>query len=156
MRPEVNAGPIRRRRRPLNVGVDIGSRGVGEASGVAVALGLGDAATEGDGDGDGCCAATLTKQTTNNDIESNARAHAEVVIKGFPFFWLCIETIRTRGSNRSVLYQLFTKMLMQEINCALPRIDSGIFVINLGTRIVEESVIRSRIDDCIKRFSQSF
>ena len=54
MRPEVNAGPIDRRRRPLNVGVDIGSRGVGEASGVGVADGLGDAAATGDGEGDGC------------------------------------------------------------------------------------------------------
>src|SRR6185503_19293681 len=84
MRPDVNAGPIERSRRPLNVGVDIGSRGVGDASGVAVALGLGEAATEGDGEGDGCCAATLTRQTTNNDIKSSARAHAEVVIRDFP------------------------------------------------------------------------
>jgi len=40
-RPEVNAGPIERRRRPLNVGVERGSRGVGDASGVGVAVGLG-------------------------------------------------------------------------------------------------------------------
>jgi hypothetical protein len=45
-RPDVNAGPIERIRNPLNVGVDIGSRGVGDASGVgdglAVAAGIGD------------------------------------------------------------------------------------------------------------------
>jgi len=45
-RPEVNAGPIDRNLSPLNVGVDIGSRGVGDASGVgdglAVAVGVGD------------------------------------------------------------------------------------------------------------------
>ena len=57
-RPEVKAGPIDRRRSPLNVGVDMGSRGVGDASGVGVALGLavGLATGEADGvgDGDGC------------------------------------------------------------------------------------------------------
>ena len=46
MRPDVNAGPIERSLSPLNVGVDIGSRGVGEASGLGVALAVGD--------GDGC------------------------------------------------------------------------------------------------------
>ena len=50
MRPEVNAGPIERNLRPLNVGVDIGSRGVGDASGVGD--GLGDADADGVGDGD--------------------------------------------------------------------------------------------------------
>lgn len=86
MRPEVNAGPIERRRKPLNVGVDIGSRGVGDASGVGDGDGDTDGAADGDGEGDGCCPATLSKQTTNNDIKSSARAHAEVVIKGFSFF----------------------------------------------------------------------
>jgi hypothetical protein len=81
MRPEVNAGPINRRRRPLNVGVDIGSRGVGEASGVGLALAVGDAT----GDGDGCCAARLSEQTTNRDIKSIPRAHAEIVINGGSF-----------------------------------------------------------------------
>src|SRR5687767_3451059 len=115
MRPEVNAGPIERSRKPLNVGVDIGSRGVGEASGVAVALGLGDAATEGEGDGDGCCAATLSKQTTNNDIESNPRAHAEVVIKGFPFSSCVL--------RRSALPQKsFTRLLLcVNSACSVPR-----------------------------------
>ena len=51
MRPEVKAGPIERSRRPLNVGVDIGSRGVGDSAGVGV--GLGEALGDGDGDGDG-------------------------------------------------------------------------------------------------------
>ena len=50
MRPEVNAGPIERNLSPLNVGVDIGSRGVGDVSGVGD--GLGDADADGDGDGD--------------------------------------------------------------------------------------------------------
>ena len=48
MRPDVNAGPIDRSRSPLNVGVDIGSRGVGDASGVGDGL----AVAVGDGDGD--------------------------------------------------------------------------------------------------------
>ena len=51
MRPDVNAGPIDRSLRPLKVGVDIGSRGVGEASGVGD--GLADAAGDGDGDAGG-------------------------------------------------------------------------------------------------------
>ena len=41
-RPEVNAGPIERKRSPLKVGVDIGSRGDGDSLGVGEALGLGD------------------------------------------------------------------------------------------------------------------
>ena len=83
MRPDVNAGPIERRRRPLNVGVDNGSRGVGDASGVGVglALGLGDAATEGVGDGDGCWAVTRTGKTTSSESRNNRPAHAEVVIR---------------------------------------------------------------------------
>ena len=82
-RPEVNAGPIERRRGPLNVGVDIGSRGVGDASGVGVglALGLGEGSIDGDGDGDGCWAVTLTGQTTNSERTSSRPAHAEVVIR---------------------------------------------------------------------------
>jgi hypothetical protein len=50
-RPEVNAGPIERNRNPLNVGVENGSRGVGDASGVgdglAVAEGVGDGVAGG-------------------------------------------------------------------------------------------------------------
>lgn len=52
MRPDVKAGPIERNLSPLNVGVDIGSRGVGEASGVGVGLALG--VGDGEGDGDAC------------------------------------------------------------------------------------------------------
>ena len=51
MRPEVNAGPIERIRRPLNVGVDIGSRGVGDSAGVGEGVGV--ATTDGDGDAGG-------------------------------------------------------------------------------------------------------
>ena len=54
-RPEVKAGPIDRKRKPLNVGVDIGSRGVGEASGDGEALAVG----LGDGLGEGCWAEAL-------------------------------------------------------------------------------------------------
>ena len=53
MRPDVNAGPIDRSLRPLKVGVDIGSRGVGDASGVGVGDGLAVAAGVGDGDAGG-------------------------------------------------------------------------------------------------------
>ena len=50
MRPDVNAGPIERNLSPLNVGVDIGSRGVGDSLGD----GVGDAVGDGDGEGDAC------------------------------------------------------------------------------------------------------
>ena len=53
MRPEVNAGPIERILRPLKVGVDIGSRGVGDSAGVGVGEGVGVATTDGDGDAGG-------------------------------------------------------------------------------------------------------
>ncbi len=49
----MNAGPIDRNLSPLNVGVDIGSRGVGDASGVGVGDGLAVAAGVGDGDAGG-------------------------------------------------------------------------------------------------------
>ena len=84
MRPDVNAGPIERSLSPLNVGVDIGSRGVGEASGLGVALAVGDepgdACGVGDGDDwglDGSCA------TTPNDIirvRTRDKAHEDMVI----------------------------------------------------------------------------
>src|SRR6185503_7722909 len=72
-RPEVKAGPIERSRNPLNVGVDIGSRGVGDASGVGVGLGL--AAGAGDGDAGGLwgsCATTLS-DSKNREITVSAR-----------------------------------------------------------------------------------
>ena len=85
MRPEVNAGPIERRRSPLNVGVDIGSRGVGDASGVGVALAVGEADGDGDGEGDGegCCAKTFTDRT-NSESKDSILAHVDLVIGKFP------------------------------------------------------------------------
>src|SRR5581483_355671 len=55
-RPEVNAGPIDRKRKPLNVGVDMGSRGRPSSSPVpGWRLGCGDACgAAGVGDGSGC------------------------------------------------------------------------------------------------------
>jgi len=80
-RPEVNAGPIDRNLSPLNVGVDIGSRGVGEASGVGVGDGLAVAAGVGDGDAGGLggsWAATLSGSSTSIEITDNA--HEDMVI----------------------------------------------------------------------------
>src|SRR4051794_7841926 len=80
-RPEVNAGPIERKRSPLKVGVDIGSRGVGEPSGVGVtlALGLGD----GDGVNEGVALGVGTgswakTQRDRARIRNNARAHLDI------------------------------------------------------------------------------
>jgi hypothetical protein len=57
---------------PLNVGVDIGSRGVGDSAGEGV--GLGDAATVGDGDGDGLggsCAVTTIGERISSEIRDS-------------------------------------------------------------------------------------
>src|ERR1041385_1029044 len=81
-RPEVKAGPIERILSPLNVGVDIGSRGVGDASGVGDGL----AVAVGDGDGDagglgGSCA--TTRSDSRNSIESRDNAHEDIDIDNF-------------------------------------------------------------------------
>jgi hypothetical protein len=67
----------------LNVGVDIGSRGVGDASGVGEGL----AVAVGDGDGDagglgGSCATTRTD--SKNSIESRDNAHEDIDMDKFP------------------------------------------------------------------------
>ena len=64
---------------PLNVGVDIGSRGVGDDSGVG--LGVGVAATDGDGDAGGrggSCA--MTPSGNRNSIEIKDNAHEDMDI----------------------------------------------------------------------------
>src|SRR5689334_15099507 len=81
-RPEVNAGPIERSRSPLNVGVDIGSRGVGDASGVGVGLGLGAGVGVSDAGGlGGSCATTLSDSRKNREITVNA--HEDSLIDDF-------------------------------------------------------------------------
>ena len=89
-RPEVKAGPIERKRRPLKVGVDIGSRGVGDSLGLGEALGagepLGAGLVEGDGVGTGSWANALRwkSRTTvaNSDVANerltNKRAHLDI------------------------------------------------------------------------------
>jgi hypothetical protein len=78
-RPEVKAGPIERKRSPLKVGVDRGSRGEGDSLGVGDALGLGEALgvglVEGDGVGTGSWART---QSDRDKIRNNARAHLDI------------------------------------------------------------------------------
>ena len=66
----------------MNVGVDIGSRGVGDASGVGVGLGL--AAGVGDGDAGGLggsCATTLSDSSKNREI--TVSAHEDSLIDEF-------------------------------------------------------------------------
>ncbi len=86
-RPEVKAGPIERKRKPLKVGVDIGSRGVGDASGDGLGLALGDATGLGEGCGPagGSCPATVNDRN-NSEINSeiHRRAHVDLVISGVP------------------------------------------------------------------------
>jgi len=69
-------------RSPLNVGVDIGSRGVGDASGDGVGDGLAVAAGVGDGDAGGrggSWATTRSGSNTNNEI--TVSAHEDRVIE---------------------------------------------------------------------------
>ena len=68
----------------MNVGVDIGSRGVGDASGVGDGL----AVAVGDGDGDagglgGSCAAT--RNGSRNRSINTDNAHEDMVINSFLF-----------------------------------------------------------------------
>ena len=89
MRPDVKAGPIERNLSPLNVGVDIGSRGVGEASGVGVALALGDGegdgegAGEGAGDGVACGVGAAIAPTDNISVRTRDNTHEDMVINDF-------------------------------------------------------------------------
>ena len=55
MRPEVNAGPIDRKRSPLKVGGDIGSPGRAGSSGFSSSGFF--ASGDFEGSGDGCCRA---------------------------------------------------------------------------------------------------
>ena len=82
MRPDVKAGPIERSLSPLNVGVDIGSRGVGEASGVGVGLALGDGDGDGDGAGDGVACGIGAAIAPNDTISVRTRdnTHEDMVI----------------------------------------------------------------------------
>jgi len=93
-RPEVKAGPIERSLSPLKVGVDIGSRGVGDASGVgvgdglAVAVGVGDGVAGGRG---GSCA--TTRNGSRNRSEITVNAHEDRVINSFLFLVVEIESL---------------------------------------------------------------
>src|SRR6185295_10784436 len=75
-RPEVKAGPIDRIRSPLNVGVDIGSRGVGDASGV----------------GDGLA---IARSGSRNRSEITVIAHDDMVINGFLLVVIEMELVET-------------------------------------------------------------
>ena len=82
MRPEVNAGPIDRNLSPLNVGVDIGSRGVGDASGVGDGLAVAAGVGEGDVGGLGGSWAP-TRSGSRISIEITDNAHEDMVINKF-------------------------------------------------------------------------
>ena len=93
-RPDVNAGPIERILSPLKVGVDIGSRGVGDASGVgdglAVAVGDGDGEAGGRG---GSCA--TTRSGSRNSSEITVNAHPDMVINSFLLVVIEMELVET-------------------------------------------------------------
>jgi hypothetical protein len=68
----------------LKVGVDIGSRGVGDASGVAVGVGL--ALGDGTGFGEGCGPAGGSWAITGRHrakIRNNARVHVDIIFESF-------------------------------------------------------------------------
>ena len=90
----MNAGPIERILSPLNVGVDIGSRGVGDASGVGDGL----AVAVGDGDGDaggrgGSCA--ITRSGNRNRSEITVNAHEDRVMDSFLLVVIEMELVET-------------------------------------------------------------
>ena len=78
----------------MNVGVDIGSRGVGDASGVgdglAVAVGVG----EGDAGGLGGSCAT-TRNGSRNRSEITVIAHEDININSFLLVVIEMELVRT-------------------------------------------------------------
>jgi hypothetical protein len=81
----------------LNVGVDIGSRGVGDASGVGEGL----AVAVGDGDGDaggrgGSCATTRSGSRNRREITVNA--HEGMVINSFLLVVIEMELVDLRDS----------------------------------------------------------
>lgn len=70
---------MERNLRPLNVGVDIGSRGVGDSAGVGVALG--DAVGDGEGDAGGVAGGSCAKagdRSISDRIRDNA--HRDIVM----------------------------------------------------------------------------
>ena len=79
---------------PLNVGVDIGSRGVGDASGVgdglAVAVGAGDGVAGGLG---GSCATTRKGSKTRSEITVNT--HEDMVINSILLVVIEMELVET-------------------------------------------------------------
>ena len=86
-RPEVNAGPIDRSLSPLNVGVESGSRGVGDASGVGVGEGLAVAVGTGDGDAGGLGGSWATTRSGNRtSSKMTVNAHEDMVINRFLLF----------------------------------------------------------------------
>jgi hypothetical protein len=84
-------------RRPLIVGVVIGSRGDGVSVGEGEALGVGDALGAGVGEADGVGTgswATIPKDRAN--ISNNTRAHVHVVIGGFSSLVVKSSYVRVR------------------------------------------------------------
>jgi hypothetical protein len=69
----------------LNVGVDIGSRGVGDASGVGDGVGVAVATGDGDAGGRGASCAE-TPNESKNSIEIKDNAHEDIVIDEFLWF----------------------------------------------------------------------
>jgi hypothetical protein len=66
----------------LNVGVENGSRGVGDASGVGVGLGLATVVGDGEAGGlGGSCATTLSDGSKNREI--TVSAHEDSLIDDF-------------------------------------------------------------------------
>jgi hypothetical protein len=66
----------------LNVGVENGSRGVGDASGVGVGLGLATVVVDGEAGGlGGSCATTLSDGSKNREI--TVSAHEDSLIDDF-------------------------------------------------------------------------
>jgi hypothetical protein len=87
----------------LNVGVENGSRGVGDASGVgvgdglAVAIGVGDGVAGGRG---GSCATTRSGSRNRSEITVNA--HEDRVINSFLLVLIEMELVKACGAGESI------------------------------------------------------
>lgn len=121
----------------MNVGVDIGSRGVGDASGVGDGL----AVAVGDGEGDaggrgGSCATARNGRRNRSEITVNT--HEDIVMDSFLLVVIEMELVETE--------LILTQMLAQECNRASPGIGRRFGVVNLRTLIIEKGMIRAGIN----------
>jgi hypothetical protein len=87
----------------LKVGVDIGSRGVGDASGVGVGDGLAVAIGTGDGVAGGLGGSCAIRRSGNrNRSEIIVNAHEDMVINSFLLVVIEMELVKAHEAGESI------------------------------------------------------